>query len=473
MSGLSDATPSGPETNLTAEPGEELLPATRRALMHRVAVGQADGRAPSLTAAVLRSGRMAWCGVRRMSGGGEPGDDTQYRIGSLTKTFAAVLVMRLRNEGLLDLADPLGKHLDAPQAQDATIAQLLSHTSGLAAEADGPWWERTPGELRPELADVFGERPRPHPAGRVFHYSNPGYALLGALAARLRGQDWEQVLRREILDPLGMTRTSVLPQPPHERGWAVHPWADLLQPEPAVDTGRMRPAAELWSTAADLCRFAAFLIDGDDRVLPAAALAEMRVPASGQDDPSDFGYGLGLQILRRDGRTLYGHLGSMPGFVCGLWVSPADGLGGIALANATSGPDTHGVAADLIKIVAEHEPPMPAPWKPLAEFDRALLALTGLWYWGPRPFALRLLADRGLDLVPLSGRGRSSRFRAEADGTWTGLDGYYAGETLRLVPGPGGEIGHLDVGNFVFTRQPYGPDSPLAAKPDPHGWQPG
>jgi CubicO group peptidase (beta-lactamase class C family) len=473
MSGLSDAEFSGPETNPAAERGDELLPATRRALMHRVAVGQADGRAPSLAAAVSRSGRMAWSGVRRMSGGDEPGDDIQYRIGSLTKTFVAVLVMRLREEGLLDLADPLGKHLDAPQAQDATVAQLLSHTSGLAAEADGPWWERTPGALRPELADIFGERPRPHPAGRVFHYSNPGYALLGALVAQLRGQDWERVLREEILEPLGMTRTTVLPQPPHERGWAVHPWADVLQPEPAMDTGRMRPAADLWSTTADLCRFAAFLIDGDDRVLPASTLAEMRAPASGQDDPSDFGYGLGIQILHRNGRTLYGHLGSMPGFVCGLWVSPADRLGGIALANATTGPDTNGVAADLIKIVAEYEPPIPAPWRPLAEADQALLALTGLWYWGPRPFALRLLADRWLDLAPAGGRGRNSRFRAEADGTWTGLDGYYAGETLRLVPGPNGEISHIDVGNFVFTRQPYGPASPLAAQPDPHGWQPG
>ncbi|HEY2575849.1 MAG TPA: serine hydrolase domain-containing protein [Streptosporangiaceae bacterium] len=450
--------------------GEELLPATRRALMHRVAAGQADGRAPSMTGAVLRSGQMAWCGVRRMSGGDEPADGTQYRIGSLTKTFAAVLVMRLRNEGLLDLADPLGKHLDAPQAQDATVAQLLSHTSGLAAEADGPWWERTPGELRPELADIFGERPRPHPAGRVFHYSNPGYALLGALVTRLRGRDWEQVLRQEILEPLGMTRTSVLPQPPHERGWAVHPWADVLQPEPAMDTGRMRPAADLWSTPADLCRFAAFLIGGDDRVLPAATLAEMRVPASGQDDPSGFGYGLGTQILHRDGRTLYGHLGSMPGFLCGLWVSPADGLGGIALANATSGPDPNGVAADLIKIVAEYEPPIPAPWRPLTEVDQALLALTGLWYWGPRAYVLRLIADRGLELGPATGRGRASQFRAQSDGTWTGLDGYYTGETLRLVRGTDGTVDHLDLGSFVFTREPYGPDGPLAARPDPEGW---
>ena len=61
--------------------------------------------------------------------GHEPDGDTQYRIGSLTKMFIAVLVLRLGDEGRLDLADPLGKHLDAGQAASATIAQLLSHTA--------------------------------------------------------------------------------------------------------------------------------------------------------------------------------------------------------------------------------------------------------------------------------------------------------------------------------------------------------
>ena len=85
-----------------------------------------------------------------------------------------------------------------------TIAQLLSHTAGLASEADGPWWERTPGHLRPELASILGPEPGRHPAGRLFHYSNPGYALLGALVGELRGQAWHEVLRQEILEPLGM-----------------------------------------------------------------------------------------------------------------------------------------------------------------------------------------------------------------------------------------------------------------------------
>jgi CubicO group peptidase (beta-lactamase class C family) len=456
-------------------PAGGLLPATHRALIHRLAVGQADGRTPSLVGAVVRDEGQAWIGARSMLSEHEPDGDTQYRIGSLTKSFIAVLVMRLRDEGRLDLADPLGKYLDAGpvvgRAAGATIAQLLSHTAGLPSETPGPWWERSPGELRPGLADVLG--PSPHPAGRLFHYSNPGYALLGALVRLLRGQGFAEALRQEILDPLGMARTTLSPSPPHARGFAVHPWADVMQLEPADPTGLMAPAGELWSTAEDLCRFAAFLLDGDDRVLPAATLAEMRTPASPPgDDTWAGGYGLGLQLFRHDGRVLYGHSGSMPGFLASLCVSPDDRIGGIALANATAGPDISGIAIDLVRIVADREPPLPARWKPLSEADPALLALTGLWYWGPRAYVLRLVAERGLELAPATGRGRASRFRAEPDGTWTGLDGYYTGETLRLVRGVGETVDHLDLGSFIFTREPYGPDSPPAARPDPDGWRP-
>ena len=122
-------------------------------------------------------------------------------------------------------------------------------------------------------------------------------------------------------------------------------------------------------------------------------------------------------------------------------------------------------------ITADLEPRLPARWKPLAEADQALLALTGLWYWGPRPYALRLLPDRGLELAPVTSKGRASRFRAEPDGTWTGLDGYYAGETLRLVRGANDTVDHLDVGSFVFTREPYDLYAPPAARPDPEGWR--
>lgn len=127
---------------------------------------------------------------------------------------------------------------------------------------------------------MLGEEPFRHPVGKQHHYSNPGYTLLGSLVEELRGAPWEDVLRREVLEPLGLHRTSGQPQAPHAGGWAVHPWADVMMPEPAEDLGLMAPAGQLWSTAADLGRFAVFLMEGDDRVLSAQSVREMRTPAA-------------------------------------------------------------------------------------------------------------------------------------------------------------------------------------------------
>ncbi|WP_028810719.1 serine hydrolase domain-containing protein [Streptomyces flavidovirens] len=454
-------------------PLEELLPSTQRALLHRIAAAQAEGRAPSLVAAVQRDGQMVWTGSRTCVDGHGPDADTQYRIGSITKTFTAVLVLRLRDEGLLDLGDPLEKYLPGTGvAGEVTVAQLLSHTAGLAAETPAPWWERTPGTSRPELADVLGEQARMHPAGRVHHYSNPGYTLLGRLVEVVRGESWAQVLRREVLEPLGMRRTSAQPVAPHAGGWAVHPWADVMLPEPAVDLGLMAPAGQLWSTTADLCRFAAFLAAGDAKVLSAESVREMRTSAA-PAGPGEVagGYGLGLQIVESGGRTLVGHTGSLPGFVAGLWVSVEDGVAAVALVNATSGVSAPAVAADLIRIVVEAEPRVPEPWRPLPEVDQELLKLTGPWFWGTSSYALFLAADRGLELQPLRGNGRGSRFAARPDGTWTGLDGYYLGETLRVVRREDGSVSHLDLGSFVFTREPYEPGDAVPGGVDEGGWR--
>jgi CubicO group peptidase (beta-lactamase class C family) len=444
-----------------------LLPTTSRALVHRLATAQVEGRAPSMVGAIIREGEAAW------SHGIEASTDTQYRIGSLTKTFVSVLVMRLRDEGRLDLGDPLEKHLGGTGIGSVTIGQLLAHTAGLAAETPGPWWERTPGDERPTLAEVLGEAPVKHPAGRGFHYSNPGFATLGALIEKMRERPWSEALAEEILAPLAMSRTSFLPQAPHAQGWAVHPWADALLPEAVHSVGVMAPAGQLWSTVEDLSRFAAFLAGGADEVLPAATIAEMRAPASAPStDTWDLGYGLGMQTYRAGGRLLAGHTGSMPGFLCALWVSPEDRVGAIVLANTTSGVAIGGLAAELVAIVAEREPSIPEPWKPLADVDASLLALTGPWYWGPAAYAIKLQADRHLELSSLSGAGgRRARFRPSPDGTWIGLDGYFHGETLRAVRDGAGHITHLDIGSFVFTREPYEPGAPIPGGIDPDGWR--
>jgi CubicO group peptidase (beta-lactamase class C family) len=437
---------------------EPVLPSTARTLLARTARVQREGRAPSLVAGVVRDGGLAWSAGRGAVD--EPHTDVQYRLGSISKTVTAVVVMRLRDEGLLHLDDPLEAHLPGTPFGDRTIGQLLSHLAGAAAESPGGWWERTPGgsldDLR--LADehvVLG-------AARRFHYSNLGFGLLGELVARLRGSSWYDAVRAEVLDPLGMTRTTPRPESAAAEGRAVHPWADVVLPEPEHDAGVMAAAGQLWASLADLAAFAAFLIGDTGDVLAAATLDEMTVPAG--VDPSAPGwsaYGLGVQVLRMDGRTLVGHGGSMPGFLAGVFVDRDEATGAVSLANTTSGlePLVFGLLSDL----RAAEPRIVDAWTPSP--SPVPLESLGVWFWGPAPSVLRAVAGGLLHLGPLPGRpGRASRFRRLDDGTWVGLDGYYAGEPLTIA------ADHLDVGTFVFTRSPYDPEAPVPGGVDERGW---
>ncbi|KQS63963.1 serine hydrolase [Modestobacter sp. Leaf380] len=433
-------------------------PTTARTLLARTARVQRDGRAPGLVAGVVRDGGLAWSAGR----GEVPGDptDVQYRLGSISKTVTAVAVMRLRDEGRLGLDDPLDTHVPGTPLGDRTVGQLLSHLSGASSESPGGWWERVPGGTLADLAlapehVVLG-------AARRFHYSNLGFGLLGELVARHRGAPWADVVTAEVLAPLGMTRTTPRPSGAAARGTAVHPWADVVLPEPEHDAGVMDAAGQLWSTLTDLGRFAAFLLGDTGDVLAGSTLAEMAVPAGVDSSaPGWSAYGLGLQVLRVDGATLVGHGGSMPGFLAGVFVDREEQAGALMLANTTSGLDplVPGLLADL----RAAEPRVVDAWTP-AEPPVPLSDL-GVWFWGPAPHLLRAVGGGLLHLGPLPGRGgRASRFARRADGGWVGLDGYYAGETLRIA----GD--HLDLATFTFTRQPYDPAAPVPGGVDEAGW---
>ncbi len=436
---------------------DPLQPTTARLLLARTARAQREARAPGLVAGVVRDGALAWSAAR--GDVAEPHADVQHRIGSITKPVTAVAVLRLRDEGLLDLDDRLEQHLPGTPAGGCTVAQLLSHTAGLTAESPGSWWERTPGGA---LADLgLGPEHLPLGAGR-FHYSNLGFGLLGELVAALRGRPWADVLRDEVLLPLGMTRTTTRPSGAAATGWGVHPWADVLHPEPEHDHGTMAPAGQLWASLADLARFAAFLLGDTGDVLSPDTLEEMTRPY-GVDASQDgwSAYGLGLQVLRDDGRTLVGHGGSMPGFLASVFVDRDRGDGAVTMRNATSGADG-GLTGDLLRLLEQSEPALGGAFTPTAtEVD---LALLGPWYWGTAPYVLRLQADGLLHLGGLAGAGRSSRFRDQGDGTWRGLDGYYAGETMTVTPDL------LVLATFVFTRTPYDPAQPVPGGTE-GGWR--
>ena len=454
-----------------------LSPATVAALDDRLAAEQADRRLPSVTAALVRDGAVVWSGAAGHVDGTDRAPlatpDVAYRIGSITKTFVAVQVLRLRDEGRLDLGDRVGRHLpelDLP----VTVAQLLTHTSGLEAETRGPWWERTPGG---DFAALLASRPRLLTVpGTRFHYSNVGFAVLGELVSRLRGAPWAETVAAELLGPLGMHRTTTRPDADAAPGLGVHPFADLALPEPEHDAVALGPAGQLWSSAHDLARWAAFVAGSTDGLLAEPTRLEMLRPVAVNDVPGQAwggAHALGWQVWNVGGRRYVGHGGSMPGFLAALRVDASTGDGVVLLANATSGLGP--AATDLLELLRTHEPRARTPWVRRSAQTRDL-DLVGDWFWGTYRFTLTLT---GAELrLGTPGEGRGARFARVDDGdqgaggseTWLGLEGYYAGETLAVRRGPDGRATQLDLASFAFTRTPYDPAADVPGGVDPGGF---
>jgi CubicO group peptidase (beta-lactamase class C family) len=435
---------------------------TARRLQAIVASEQAAARMPSLVAGVVRDGELVWNGAHgEYTGTTTPSVDLQYRIGSLTKTLTAVLVLQLRDEGRLDLGDRLDRHLPGAPYGDRTVRDLLSHTSGMPSEPPGPWWERSPGVSFDELATVVDERAAPFAVGATHHYTNLAYALLGEMVARLRGGTWWQQVERRVLEPLGMHRTSYLAVAPAATGYSVHHFAGTLTAEPAQDTGAMAPAGQVWSTVADLARYAAFWVTGDDGVLPAATVEEMTVPQTGSVSAGlTGGYGLGLRLLPGGSGTVQGHTGSMPGFLAGLFVDRVRRTAAVCLANGTAGMRCEGLPLDLLDELERSEPCVVLPWRPTTAVPDEVAELLGVWHWGNTALSFGFDGHE-VSVTPLAATRATMRFRRTGEGTLVGTSGYHHGETLHVVRGEDGSINHLVCATFVYTRLPYDPAAPV------------
>ena len=340
-----------------------LLPETVNRVNEIVATAQAEGRVPALAAAVVRDGDPV-----HFTGAGDlprPDVNTQFRIGSITKTMTAAMVLALRDEGRLALDDLLYRHLPGTPVGGVTLRQLLGHVSGLQREPDGEWWERAAGaDVEKFLAALTPDKIA-YPPYRAYHYSNLAYGLLGAVLTRVTGLSWWDLLAERILDPLAMRRTTYHAAEPFARGYVVHPWHGTLREEPRHDAGAMAPAGQLWSTATDLVRWAAFLVDPDPDVLDPATVREMCAPAVISDlDSWTAGHGLGVQLWRRGERVYAGHTGSMPGYLAILAVHRPSRTGVVAFANAYTlyGQGLGEVGRDLLTAVLDREPARPVPW---------------------------------------------------------------------------------------------------------------
>ncbi|SCF07529.1 CubicO group peptidase, beta-lactamase class C family [Micromonospora purpureochromogenes] len=431
-----------------------LLPETVRRADALVAQAQSTGRAPSLVLGVVRDGTLA-----HLAAAGDhprPDADLQYRLGSISKTMTATLVMQERDAGRLALDDPLERHLPGTPVGALTLRQLLGHAGGLQREPDGQWWERTEGgDLATLVAGLTPEKIA-YPPHRAYHYSNLAYGLLGGVLERITGTPWAELTRKQILTPLGMHRTTYDATEPYARGYVVHPWHDTLREEPRTDTGAMAPAGQLWSTVADLARWAAFLADPTPAVLAPETLTEMCAPVVISDlDSWTGGHGLGVELYREGDRVYVGHGGSMPGYVAALAVHRPSRTAVVGYANAYGLRSTHlgGLARQLLTLVLDTEPAPVTPWRPAAAPPaEAVAELTGRWWWMGVEFEFRVDAAGELR----AGRVGEPvlRFTPEGPDRWRGRSGAQDGELLTVVRDEAGRAVALDIATFVFTRTP-------------------
>ncbi|PZF88099.1 serine hydrolase domain-containing protein [Micromonospora endophytica] len=433
-----------------------LRPDTARQIDTLVADAQSHGHVPSLAVGVVRDGRLthlAAAGTRP-----QPDADLQYRIGSITKTMTAVLVMQERDAGRLALDDPLRRHLpEAAAAGPVTLRQLLGHAGGLQREPDGPWWERNEGVDLTTLLQGFSTAKIAYPPYRAFHYSNLAYGLLGGALEHITKTPWPQLLRERILDPLGLDRTTYAATEPYAPGYVLHPWHDTAREEPRTDTRAMAAAGQLWSTVADLARWAAFLADPDPAVLAPSTLDEMCAPVILTDLDSWRGaYGLGIELIRDGDRVYAGHGGSMPGYGAMLMVHRPSRTGVVGFANAYTfrSGGLRPLSRQILTQVLEAEPTPARPWRPADAAPPAdVAALTGRWWW--MGIALDIGSDAATgELVAVTSSGKVSRYAPAGPDRWRGVGGEENGEVLAVRRDDTGTPVALDIATFVFTRSP-------------------
>ncbi|MFE2728476.1 serine hydrolase domain-containing protein [Kitasatospora sp. NPDC059327] len=280
-----------------------------------------------LVAAVDSEDRwVATEGVADRVTGRPPSPADHFRVGSITKTFTATLVLQLEAEGQLDIDDTVETWLPGVvrghghDGRLITIRQLLNHTSGVynylndpALHQYGPdWLEHMHDTWTPEqlLAVAMSKPPEAEP-GERFVYSNTNYLLAALIVERITGDSYEHELRRRITEPLQLRGTTspgtreTLPRP----AGRAYSTAQVQLPLPGVDVTEFNPSAiravgEIISTANDLDRFYSALLRG--RLLPEAQLREMTTTVSDGTDE----HGLGLTRMTTScGTELWGQRG--------------------------------------------------------------------------------------------------------------------------------------------------------------------
>lgn len=255
-------------------------------------------------------------------------DGDRFRIGSVTKTFVATVVLQLVAEGRVDLGDTVDDWLPGlvPDGEEITVKQLLAHTSGLYDYVEDPRvfapYEQDPRHAWSprELVEIAVAHQSPYRSGERYAYSSTNYLLLELIVERASGVSLERQLETRIVEPLGLEGTSFEPgvvrgahihghRPPSHHGIVTGPPRDTRDEAASWTWG----AAAIVSTADDLRRFYAALLRG--RLLASAQLAEMKmlVPAG------SLRYGLGLAVFPTPCGDAWGHTGNAQGTITVAW----------------------------------------------------------------------------------------------------------------------------------------------------------
>ncbi len=418
------------------------------------------GRVPGLYAGVVRGGGFVWqegLGAADVSVPAVPPTaDDQFLVASNSKTFTAVLVMQLRDEGRLSLDDTLDQHVPEVTHPGLTVRQALAHVTGMQREPVGDVWETLQNPDRAELVAGFNDAERVHAPHHRFHYSNLVFSMLGEVVARLDGRDWYDALKARILDPLEMRRTTVGPSGSAVSGYYVPPHVDVPVPEPVLDLKALAPCAGLASTADDMARWSAFVADPVAEVLAPATLAEMCEPQIMTDRERWTGaFGLGFMLVRSGTRTYVGHTGGMPGHITGLFTHRESGTGGLVMMNATAAPDPAAFAVELAGHVIEHDPVEPEPWRPGTEVPDDLAGLVGVWYSEGVPFVFSVRQGRlEARSQSLPEHKPSSTFERVEEDLYRTVEGREAGELLRVTRDADGQVTKMNWATYLVTREP-------------------
>ncbi|HEY1487132.1 MAG TPA: serine hydrolase domain-containing protein, partial [Micromonosporaceae bacterium] len=358
---------------------------------------QSESRIPALAVAVHRADRPTWTFEVGSSGTDRVLDSaTQFRLGSVTKTFTAILVMQCRDDGLIDLDDRIDKHLEMRAYGDMTIRRLLSHTSGLQREPYGDVWDSLVAPEVKELIDQIDLAERVLANGRRWHYSNLAFSLLGHMVAKLRGGTWAEILVDRILTPLDLSSITVDPTERAATGYLVEAYTDHAWPEAPMDTNAVGPAGQLWGSATDLARWAGFLadpdtVDPDGRVIAPATLDEMRWPQTTiAEDVWPLGWGLGLMLAPQTTtpgeRVMHiGHTGAMPGFLAGVFgrrggAGRPKALGAAVLGSSGTAGAIVELPHPLLAAAVEHDPADIDVWTIGSPAPAAYASIMGQWW---------------------------------------------------------------------------------------------